>query len=818
MPDKELRLAFAMGGGVSLGTFCGAALSEVLKLAVLRGGYRDDDGQWRPYRRVVVDVFSGASAGALTLAAMLRRLTQREPASEQAAIAALESEFAAEFTTLSGVRREDLIAAQVVQDVQARLWGEEVTIERLLGLGSGRDLSTLPSILDRGAVDAIARSELAFSGLLDGSHRRLLGDRVLFACTVSNLTPILADARDALPVDRAGLAGLADGLTSFSHRELRIFDLNFRNPDDHQRHDVSATQTDAASEYPARWCRYHEADADAGRIGDLRLPHTWAKIAATAVASGAFPLVFAPVVLMRDRYEFGDAWPDELKRAGVDEHPFTYIDGGTFNNEPIREAFRLSAFMDAGDDRTTFDRRVIFVDPFVSAATTSFTLPIHREFALNRPNVFGTFDGFDLVRRPSLDRLLPGIGAVFAAITDEARGVEADKVVHVRKLFTIRDQTRSFIAAAALAPVDHQLGELLAWCLAALHRQQANEVIPPGTLTMADELRRVISEESDQPAIAALAAQVDAFVADPRVADPLLASGWLRLLLYVAVDISLGLEGKHPNSRLLAIGPLRHIAGADVPIDLPGALIEGFGGFTSRLPGRYEIAVARACAREVLERCALVVAGPAPIAWPVWNDAARYREDLRQGLRKLGDRLGAMIRASSLVTVFPVIDSAILFALARFVQGAVEDLAEPAPTTRPYELRIQVPDKRYELDGSGLGDQDLGAVQPVPGQGWFIVLILDHDPTSGRWSGPFIDGKRQTLTIDRDRPVLPDRAWRQIALPGAALIAHARLQPNPIFVLSLARAAGSGDGDPAFADWRVDAGVQALEDTIFAGA
>jgi len=61
---KTLRIGFAMGGGVSLGTFNGAALTQTLKLAVLRGNCTD----------VQVDCFSGASAGAMSLAVMLRGL------------------------------------------------------------------------------------------------------------------------------------------------------------------------------------------------------------------------------------------------------------------------------------------------------------------------------------------------------------------------------------------------------------------------------------------------------------------------------------------------------------------------------------------------------------------------------------------------------------------------------------------------------------------------------------------------------------------------------------------------------------------------
>ena len=66
---KVLRLGFAMGGGVSLGTFSGSALTEVLKLVVLRG--RDSNGD--PFSEVVVDVFSGASAGAMLWPATLLR-------------------------------------------------------------------------------------------------------------------------------------------------------------------------------------------------------------------------------------------------------------------------------------------------------------------------------------------------------------------------------------------------------------------------------------------------------------------------------------------------------------------------------------------------------------------------------------------------------------------------------------------------------------------------------------------------------------------------------------------------------------------------
>ena len=59
-----------MGGGVSLGSFSGAALTEALKLLVLFG--KDKSG--KDYDEVIVDGMSGASAGAIALIIMLKYL------------------------------------------------------------------------------------------------------------------------------------------------------------------------------------------------------------------------------------------------------------------------------------------------------------------------------------------------------------------------------------------------------------------------------------------------------------------------------------------------------------------------------------------------------------------------------------------------------------------------------------------------------------------------------------------------------------------------------------------------------------------------
>jgi len=107
--SKTLKLGFAMGGGVSLGTFSGAALSETIKQAVLRAGYHsNDNGEevFQEYDKVVIDVFAGASAGSMSLAIMLRGLAHQTPEERIRAENMLRSDPAINFDTLGPGRRK----------------------------------------------------------------------------------------------------------------------------------------------------------------------------------------------------------------------------------------------------------------------------------------------------------------------------------------------------------------------------------------------------------------------------------------------------------------------------------------------------------------------------------------------------------------------------------------------------------------------------------------------------------------------------------------------------------------------------------------
>jgi predicted acylesterase/phospholipase RssA len=814
-----------MGGGVSLGTFSGAALSEVLKLVLLRG--RDREG--RRFARIRVDVFSGASAGAMSLALMLRSLVHRTPEELNAAEANLTKELGEEFANADESLRRLLIDAQVVQDLQAKVWGSDITIERLLAVGSDppRDLSQAAGVLDRTAVDEIAKKELEIPPAAIDAKSDLLADRVLFACALTNLTAILCDARRDLDAEETGLLALSDGLTSRTHRELRVFDLNFER--------VDPAEADANRVlFPRRWCRYRNGPEAPGVIGNIRERATWMKIAATAIAAGAFPIAFEPVVLSRSRYEYGDLWPEEL--ADREKYPFTFMDGGALNNEPIREAFRLSAFIDGQDPSADIERCIVFVDPNVRAPTTTFTVPIHRRFIMRDPNLFRSLDGFDLDRATSLDRLLAHVGSLAGTIVDEAQVIEGDRVFLSRKRFELRDTIRRFVQGAlGNAPNQDLFDAAMRFCQKELEDDVQNSLIPPGPLTLEGELERVLAEEiGDGGAdLAPLRGHARTFCRGSDQARDPNASLWMRALLFVAIDLILDLEGKRRNARLIAMAPVKNIramanhvrrearergaaATENVPdpeiVPLPGGKVQGFGGFCSRKPGQFEMQLAKYCAREFLEACRLITQAPIPpSAVPVFTEQDAYLRELRAGLSLLGDRVARMIEQATTFRFLPVGNAALLGFIAGKIKDAVRGLADETPPSASIELRVIVPDKRFELDGAGLGDQDLA---PVAADGRLaLVLPLKWRLDKSEWAGPYIDGKRQILSIDRDGvSIAPDRHFCDIRLPSPEQVRAAILLPSPKFVATIVAADKEKQLDVD--RWTLDPGVTPLEEQL----
>jgi predicted acylesterase/phospholipase RssA len=102
------------------------------------------------------------------------------------------------------------------------------------------------------------------------------------------------------------------------------------------------------------------------RVNTVDDPETWVRLRDAAVASGSFPLAFPPVMLPTDRAElFGSAMREPPAR-------FCYVDGGLFNNEPIREAVQLALEADGGELEP--DRIFVLVDANLNRSSVRLDL------------------------------------------------------------------------------------------------------------------------------------------------------------------------------------------------------------------------------------------------------------------------------------------------------------------------------------------------------------------------------------------------------------------------------------------------------------
>ncbi len=784
-----------MGGGVSLGTFCGTALSQALKLLIVYG--RDTSGA--PFEKIEVDVFSGASAGTLSLAAMLRCLATPDPAALAIAKTEVEKEFGTALDALSREQLKDLYAAQAVQNFQKKLWSEEITLDRLLGTGGDGQLRYKASLLDRGAVDQIAQTFIVDAPASDFGLGRLLAERVLFACAITNLTPVVCDAENEFPGKEVGFIGLNDGMRSSTHRELRVFDLNLTEIE-HPEDPI----------YPDRWCLYHLEGAQKKMVGDLRKREAWAQIAATAIASGAFPGAFEPVVLTRKSFEFGPhIWNRIMDRSpgakttGQETIAFSYVDGGVLNNEPIREAFRLASFID-GHDRLSHpdaqvQRLIVFVDPNVAETRPSYRVPGHRAWTVDDPNYFGSLDGFDLRRLSSLERLVPHLAGLLGAITDESGVIEADKIYQVQHLFAVREGIREALYSALTDQSDDaDILRLIDFCQERLAWSKADEMIPPGPMTLPGELERVCHEERNSTwggdLFKKLRGGAENFIAAMSTKPPTAVANknlWLRALSFVAVDLILGLQGKLEDASLVAIAPFKNLQNATAanppePIILPGHSLSGFAGFMSNLPDKVEHAAASYCAAEFLIACGLI--DPAtPVPSPAGlklsdTEQAQFERDVQNGLVRLGDRIGEMVRLTRLWDKIPGANTVIGLVVSAIIKSKIKGVDWRDRQELACTFRVRVSNESFEFDGRGIGDKDCSPVKNPTDGSWELVTVATWD--GANWEGGYVTANR--LDIDQDGSLFtPDKDVCEIKLPDRAIMAKCDYLPNPTFFLDL---------------------------------
>jgi predicted acylesterase/phospholipase RssA len=515
---KTLKVAFAMGGGASLGAFSGGAMAEVVRQ--LCGNV--DRAR---YGAVEIDVLSGASAGGMTVGLLARALA--DPGNRDAAR-----------------------AARRVRDLMHEAWVQRIGIEELI---PDPAMKHRASLFDRGAVDAIARRLLAWPG--DEAPRPvLLGARVCMGLTLMNY--------NGIPISLTHERALGDALSTTLFRDYRVYCLDF----------------DAVDRgVPDRWMRL-----DARALGRDRV---WKELAATMIAGGAVPLAFEPVVLRRFRREFGALWPPELE--GEDDFLFTHGDGGTFDNEPLRQAMQMIGFLDAGDDPASFERVLIAIDPNIHGPLNDFSLDFHRSHEIN-PD-YGLFDGEDVVPADYAGRLASNAARIVTALRGQAAFKDFLAADKVNNRLRWREEMRAILSRLIGAADAGQLRDLTESATRSLEgvlaEKRAVSTVPDTGLALDAELNRVWAESGG----------------DRDLDDPTMR---LECTLLSLLDQVGALRGKQPVS-VFAIAPTAFVpvggAAADArPVELAGDFAASFGGFFDRAYREHDFALGAAVAGSVL--------------------------------------------------------------------------------------------------------------------------------------------------------------------------------------------------------------------------
>ncbi len=791
---KTLKLGFAMGGGVSLGSFSGAALTESIKLALLYG----TDKEGVPYDKVVVDVFSGASAGAMSLGVMLRALAfpEKDPTVRQTTWVKLTEDYQLDAEAWAGTsRKEQLIDAELAQQKMNRIWTEEITLDKLLKPEAEGfpPLVKQAGILNKAAVTNIARDYLfPDSGDSyrdeDKAEHPVLADRVLYSCSISNLNPIIAnvDAKylKAVSDDEQPDLASADALTSKFHQEHRIFDINFAP--------LTSSKFADTDIHPKRWVRFHWGDDIDDVSFDIRSRKDWRHIVATAIASGAFPAAFEPVSLTRWRWEYPDGlWMD----PGLSSYVYTYVDGGTFANSPVTEAFKLASHIDAishrTDDDAPFERRIIFVDPFVGEEV-SYNLPHLKSFRDQKPlSLVSTFDGNDLLSLTSLDKLVPAGTSLLGAILSQASSQQHHRNFQIANKLKMRNELRDMLAKGVVA-TETEFMDLRDKLASLLSQFSDKALIPTLSASVSDEIERLAREPGSLVSSLKGHGNLIASSAWDGITDQQLEHVGMQAMLFSYIDLIADLEAKSRNSQLISIAPLDFDDNHKINklIFLPGSPLAGFAGFMSELPSKYEVKVARYCSFIKLRESLMI---PADQAIPEMNahpgefsDKAAFDDEFKGGLKKLSHRVGELVSTSNFINLGWANDVVLAFIKNR-IEKMINELSY-VDNKKEYEFRVRVDNKKFELDGKGIADNDRHPVKlSENAQELYLICFAERDwtvaegePAAKKWSGYYIE--EGELGIDFDSwASINDNDFVQIPMPSDTQLIEAAKIANPIF-------------------------------------
>jgi hypothetical protein len=607
---KTLRIALAMGGGASLGSFSGAALTESIKQLILFG--RNKDGE---FDKLVIDGMSGASAGAVSLAILLRCLMDYESMRELGRdgsdanfdpedddvnmIRQICKEYEIDYDSFTDQKKKkQLCAIQVAQNIQKKIWIDELNIKNLM-YDKGEDGKIRKreneafGFLDRDLLKRVMKTYLIDTAKhINLKNIQLLdSNRVIFACSLTNLLPMPLNANLGNEVNGQNYIRSVE---SSEHSELRVIDFVF------DQFDVDGKEINNSD---SRWI---VCDTKKESRFNLNSENTWKMIGSTVAACGAFPIAFPSVLLKRYEEEYIIAnsqkslWPGNLRQLQKEiknvkinsffqegenskmdytSFNFPYVDGGTFNNEPIKEAFRISSFQDFDKPKDSNNyplgsRALIFVDPIVRTEE-------YKSFNLSALQDYSDKDG-EISNLDEASKLLNAVTSMIGPMINQGSIKEEQKVLDFDQNFKLREYLISYLDSVVVKNGgDHEFIEQI---ILTIENYLNENIISIGTRKVDDYLKekynlntvRVHELRNSEKALN-INSEEDKDI--------------LRKLFKILADLALDTAGKNPNIDLITIQPARLIQTQDglkpEIIDLPGHEIAAFAGFSSTSSQQY---------------------------------------------------------------------------------------------------------------------------------------------------------------------------------------------------------------------------------------
>lgn len=625
---KTLRVCLAMGGGVSLGSFSGSALTEGLKLLILYG----KDSNKEPYDNVIVDGMSGASAGAIALTIMLKCLIDYKSMmplynsnlTDEDLINEIANDYFDQNPDQARTHKNigALKALQLAQKIQYKIWVNEVDSTKLYGKKIKDNYNPNPTesfaLLDRKLLEDLTKKYLMSSEGTDISRRELLDPkRVIFACSLTNLLPIEIDAsyENINKLDKNVLKSIG----SENHSELRVIDFVFDQN--------NTVETDD------RWIRFcSNPDQENPTHFNITDKAAWATISSSALACGAFPIAFEPVVLKRYQKEFGDSgWPKSFReiqeeidlyktknnnifkensffgedgnnKLDYQSFNFPYIDGGTFNNEPIREAFKIGTFQDFGRTTNNEERLVLFVDPIVRQEQ-------HHSFKVSSFSPVKV-SGDEINFKKELSKLFGNVSNIVGVLANQGSIKEEHKMIDIKENFALRKTIFDYLNVNKDINRNLNIG-IISTAFNKVTKNLKGNILSLGTRDpityFLEEIRKSCIDQSknnsaclhikpqmlynvkkgiDDGSIDHISQAYDLMKLDSKFDQ----NAFAQTIFKVIADFALNTDGKSEDVYRAAILPINKNLDT---IELPGGEIEAFGGFASLNARKYSFEFAR---------------------------------------------------------------------------------------------------------------------------------------------------------------------------------------------------------------------------------